>query len=171
MFQGHCDEALATEQRSLAIAVKRTGVDQPITASPLYQIGRIQRRRGHGDEAVASSQHAIAIWEKAVGADLINLAPALTDIGLVELSRQAPLWALPPLKRAQAIWQKHPSDGDPLDKAETRFALARALSDAGRSGDEAHGLAVQARTDCVAADPKAKRQLAEIDAWLAAHGK
>ena len=53
-------------------------------------------------------------------------------------------------------------------RAETRFALARALWDSNRDRARARALAEQAKTDY--ASQGAKSKVAEIDRWLDSHG-
>jgi hypothetical protein len=64
------------------------------------------------------------------------------------------------------MWTR-PSETNPNAPA-TRFALARALWDAGRDRDRARSLAAQARAGYATLGLKGKTQLAEIDAWSAA---
>ena len=168
---GRYDEALPLERRSVAIAEKRLGPTNALVALPLNTLGKTLALRGDSDEAVATWERAMAIIEKQQGRDHIYLIDGLNGIALVHLDRHEPGKALPLLERANAIFAAHPSAGDPLDKARTRFGLARASTELGRGGDAAHALAVQARADAVTAGRKGERQLAAIDTWLAAHPK
>jgi hypothetical protein len=81
------------------------------------------------------------------------------------LGAGAPERAIPRLDRALSIRTTHP--GQPRDLAETRFALARALRDAGRDRERARSLATQAR-DGFAQSGAAKERVAAADVWLAA---
>ncbi|MES1208245.1 MAG: hypothetical protein ABUS79_20105, partial [Pseudomonadota bacterium] len=74
--------------------------------------------------------------------------------------------AIVPLERAFKIREEH--ENDPARRAETRFALARGLWEAGRDRPRARMLAQQAREGYAKAVVKPK--LAEVESWLRAHG-
>jgi len=68
------------------------------------------------------------------------------------------------LEKALTLMSEHP---DPIDQAEARFQLARALPADRRS--RARELANLARTAFAEAGVRAQRYLAEVDEWLATH--
>ncbi len=71
-----------------------------------------------------------------------------------------------PLERAFKI--REAQETDPSRRAETRFALARALWESSRDRARARALAEEARDSYAKAELKAK--LAEVDSWLHLHG-
>jgi hypothetical protein len=75
--------------------------------------------------------------------------------------------ALPLLERALLLRAK---DADPVDVAETRFALARALVATGGDLKRARGLAEAAAAAYAATGEGYPRQRAEIASWLAERG-
>ena len=76
--------------------------------------------------------------------------------------------ALPLLERADRIAETHAPT--PVYRAQTRFALGRALHASGRDPQKGEALVRTARQEYAAAPttPAVKRELAAIDAWLAA---
>ncbi len=70
-----------------------------------------------------------------------------------------------PLERAFKI--REAQETDPSRRAETRFALARALWESGRDWARARALAEEARESYAKAEVKTK--LAEVDTWLHGH--
>ena len=90
-----------------------------------------------------------------------NLGYALTGIGLSYLAEGTSTSALVPLERAFKI--REAQETDPSHRAETRFALARALWSRPAERQRALALSRSARGDC----GDDKKAAAEIDAWLA----
>lgn len=87
--------------------------------------------------------------------------------GEAELSRGRATRALQPLERALKIGQEQRRGG--TDLAETRFALARALSETQRALGRALALATEAREAYARAGKGSAKELAEVDAWLENH--
>jgi tetratricopeptide (TPR) repeat protein len=164
--QGKYDEALDYERRALAIGEKTAGPEHRDTAYALLGLAEALRRQGHPDEALPYYERVRAIGEKTLTATHPIVAGALNGIGLSELARRQPARALPPLERALTLRATPPVDQS--DLAETRFGLAQAEWDASRDRTRARKLALAART-AWATLPQHKKDLAEVDAWLAAH--
>jgi serine/threonine-protein kinase len=98
---------------------------------------------------------------RGTATDAVRECEPLVCVGLAELGRGAPAAARAPLERAIELYLASP--GDPIDLAEARFALARALGRTARGRE----LAAQARAAYAASDAAQADELAAIDAWLA----
>jgi hypothetical protein len=162
--QGKVDDALVEFHGGLALWEKALGKDHPSLSAPLTGIGNAQLARGDARGALLSYQRSIALLEPAVGAEHPDLAEGLTGMGLANLKLAQARRALPVLERALEIQLANP--GDPLGQARTEFALARALVGTGGDRVRAHALATHARA-AYAANEGAKKETAELDAWLA----
>jgi hypothetical protein len=84
------------------------------------------------------NNRALAIWEGTAGREHPDVAYALQGLGDTHLAAGRPADAIAPLERALTI---RAAGSVPDDLAETRFALARALWDAGRDRPRARTLA------------------------------
>ncbi len=163
---GRNQEALEHVDRSIEILENGLGAGHPDLATQLNNRGEILNTLGRSRDARASFEKARIIWERELGLDNRNLAYALTGIGVSYLVEGDPLSALVPLERAFKIREKQ--ETDPSRRAETRFALARALWESGRDRGRARALAEDARESYAKAAVKTK--LAEVDTWLHVHG-
>jgi tetratricopeptide (TPR) repeat protein/predicted Ser/Thr protein kinase len=168
---GKYDEARAYNERALVNMERALGPDHPDVAGTLHNLSSVAQREGKYDEARGYSERALAIMEKAVGPDHLYVAFPLTGLGGAILGQSNPSEALPHLERALTI--RTANHADPMDIAETRFALARALWDAapeaGRDRDRATTLAELARTAYVEAGEVKAKQLEEVQAWEREH--
>jgi serine/threonine protein kinase/tetratricopeptide (TPR) repeat protein len=162
---GRNQEALEHVDRSIEILENGLGAGHPDLATQLNNRGEILNALGRSRDARASFEKARIVWERELGLDNRNLAYALTGIGLSYLSDGDAANAVVPLERAFKI--REAQETDPSRRAETRFALARALWEAGRDRTRARALAVEARESYAKAEIKAK--LAEVDGWLKVH--
>jgi eukaryotic-like serine/threonine-protein kinase len=162
---GRNQEALAHVDRSIQILASGLGAGHPDLATQLNNRGEILNALGRHREARGSFEKARIIWERELGLDDRNLAYALTGIGISYLSEADPTSGIVPLERAFKI--REARETDPSRRAETRFALARALWAAGRDRGRARALAEQAREAYgkIAAEDK----VAEIAAWTRNH--
>ena len=106
------------------------------------------------------------IWERQFGPDAVNLGYALTGIGISYLEQDKPDNALAPLRRALKI-REDTDEVAPADRAETAFALARALWSSSRDRDTARRLAEQARDAYT--HTAVSNALAEVERWLRDH--
>ncbi|HVY39657.1 MAG TPA: serine/threonine-protein kinase [Polyangia bacterium] len=163
---GRYQPALGHIDRALAILQTRLGSDHPYLAQQLCNRGEILNSLGRYTEAREPLERASRIWERELGREAIYRSYALTGIGISYLGEGKPASALEPLERALKI--RLANDVEPADRAETLFALARALWASGRQRDRARALAAQARAayDSAARKPDS----AEVDSWLAEHG-
>jgi tetratricopeptide (TPR) repeat protein len=157
------DQALQLHAEARAIVQKTLGPEHGEVGMCMYRIGEDLMALGRWAEALEQDERALAIVERALGADSLAVASVLGGIGRAELGGGAPERAIPRLERALSIRTTRP--GQPRDLAETRFALARALRDAGRDRDRARSLATQAREGLVHS-VTAKERVAAVDAWL-----
>jgi serine/threonine protein kinase len=160
---GRDQEALAHVDRSIEILSHGLGAEHPEVATQLMNRGEILNGLGRYREARRSFEGARIVWERELGLEHRNLAYVLTGIGESFLSEREALSALTPLERAWKI--REAKETDPARRAETRFALARALWDSERDRVRGQSLAQGARDAYVQAGDKAK--VAEVDTWLA----
>jgi eukaryotic-like serine/threonine-protein kinase len=162
---GRNQEALEHVDRSIEILENGLGAGHPEFATQLSNRGEILNALGRSRDARASFEKARIIWERELGLENRNLAYALTGIGLSYLSEADPLNAISPLERAFKI--REAQETDPSRRAETRFALARALWESARDRPRARALAEEAREGYTKAELRAK--IAEVDTWLHVH--
>jgi serine/threonine protein kinase len=163
---GRNQEALEHVDRSIEILEKGLGSGHPEVATQLSNQGEILNALGRSRDARASFEKARIIWEREFGLDNRNLAYALTGIGVSDLADGDASSAIVPLERAFKI--REAQETDPSRRAETRFALARSLWEAGRDRSRARVLAEEAREGYAKAEIKVK--LTEVEAWLHGHG-
>lgn len=163
---GRNQEALEHVDRSIEILEKGLGAGHPDLATQLNNRGEILNALGRSHDARASFEKARIVWERELGLDNPNLAYALTGIGASYLSEGNASNAIVPLERAFKIREAHESD--PSRRAETRFALARALWESGRERARARSLAEQAHDSYAKAE--LKTNVAEVESWLHLHG-
>jgi serine/threonine protein kinase len=163
---GRNQEALEHVNRSIEILENGLGAGHPDLATQLSNRGEILNALGRPRDARASFEKARIVWERELGLENRDLAYALTGIGLSYLAEADPLNAVSPLERAFKI--REAKETDPSRRAETRFALARALWESGRDRARALALAQEAREGYAKAEVKAR--LAEVEAWLHVHG-
>ncbi len=164
--QGRNEEALVHVDRAIALRGRALGAGHPALATDLNNRGEILNDLRRYQEGRESFQRARLVWERELGPDNLNLGYALTGIGLGHLAERNPTGALVPLERAFKI--RAAQETEPSRRAETSFALARALWEANRDHTRAVALAEQARADYAKTTAKAK--LAEVDRWLAGRG-
>ena len=161
---GRIPEALRLNERVCEMFVAAYGAASTEVAIALSNRGEYLVDLGRPAEGLPFGRDALSM-QAQVGADHPFVAFPLVVIGraLTALGRGAE--AVAPLEHALRI-----READGLDQrliAEARFALARALWDAGVDHARAHRLATQARD--AYANAKDTQDTAAIDAWLAAH--
>jgi tetratricopeptide (TPR) repeat protein len=162
---GRYDEALAATNRALGIETK-LGPESGDVAWALNRLAEIQLEQARFAEALQQYRRALAMWEKSLGPDDFRVAYALTGIGRALCGLHDARGALPPLERAKRLRERSP--GEPMLIATSKFALARALAQVGGNRERAHSLALEARAGFL--QPGYKKQLGEVDAWLADAG-
>jgi tetratricopeptide (TPR) repeat protein len=161
-------EGLTHADRSVALLESGLGAGHPDLATQLSNRGEILDALGRHREARASFERARVIWEREFGLDDRNLAYALTGIGGSYLAEGDPVNALAPLERAFKIREAHEIDWP--RRAETRFALARALWESNRDRVRARALAEQAKEGYAKGPGGTKAKVAEVEGWLRGHG-
>jgi serine/threonine protein kinase/tetratricopeptide (TPR) repeat protein len=159
--QGRAAEARADYQKTLDIWTAKLGAEHPSVSAALDGLGDALLAEGKTAAAMSYYRRALALGEKTLGPTHPELADALIGIGLVELAGGASKRAIAPLERALALREK---DGDAIELARARFALARAL--AGTNVTGATALANQARSAYAQSAAGNARELGEIDRWL-----
>jgi tetratricopeptide (TPR) repeat protein len=158
------DEALIHINRSIAVLRNGLGAGHPDLANQLSNRGEILNALGKHKDARESFEQAQRIWERELGTDSPALADALTGIGTAYIAEGNPANAIIPLERARKI--RESSDG--LSKvAETNFALAKALWEAGRDRARAVKLAEEARAAYLR--DAAEKQGQAIENWIQRH--
>ena len=161
------DEAEPRYHEAMALWRRAYGEEHPYLAEGYDGLGALENDRGRPEAALVQHRRAHEIREKKHGANHPRLAYSLTGEGkaLVALGRAGE--ALPLLERALRLRSK---DADPVELAETRFALAKALRALGRDRTRARTLAEQAAVAYTEAGPRGVRQRTEIAAWLQKQG-
>ena len=130
------------------------------TGETLLALGQLAR-------AQADFAQALEILEAKLGPQHADLAFPLKGLGLTDLRAGRPRDALPPLERALVLTESAPG-ADPQERAEIRWALARALRAVGREPARARELAEAAATDYRGLGNDWKDRVREIERWLAA---
>jgi tetratricopeptide (TPR) repeat protein len=163
-------EALTHVDRSIMLLENGLGAGHPDLATQLSNRGEILDALGRHREARQSFERARVIWERELGLDDRNLAYALTGIGSSYLAEGDPDSALAPLERAFRL--REALEADWSRRAETRFALARALWESNRDRGRARALAEQAKEGYAkgAGTSSMKTKLAEVEGWLRQRG-
>jgi len=162
---GRFEEALAYNDRSVAILRKGLGPGHPEYAMALSNRGEILNALGRYSDARHEFENAREIWERELGANDRYLGYALTGLGVSYLAEGKPAEARIPLERALQI--REASEKEVQRRAETSFVLARALWESGRDKRRARGLAETAKQGYSKASDKAK--LREVETWLRSH--
>ena len=116
---------------------------------------------GQAETARRHYERTLAVWEKNLGAEHPRLAHPLMRLGKQMLARKQPRQALPLLERAVKL--REGAAGDPVDLAEVRFALARALWD---TGERQRALALATGACDVFVARQRARNLDEVATWL-----
>ncbi|HEV3032242.1 MAG TPA: serine/threonine-protein kinase [Polyangia bacterium] len=167
--QCELDEALPTSQRAVDIVSAALGLAHPLTAVILSNHAELLCHVGRFDEARVAVTQALAVLEPESDPSALSLTYALRTLGLCHLAADRWDEALVVLERAASI--RETSGNTPLRLAEVHFPLARAIDEARGDRARAVALANQARREYEQAPktPLAARDLAELDAWLAAH--
>ena len=160
---GRDKEALEENERAVGVLERALGRRHPDLAGHIYNRGEIRLALGQITEARADFERSLSIWTEELPPDHIYNSLPLTGIGLAILAEgKSVREAIDPLERAFKIRESAPAE--PKMRAETMFALARALWEAGpnitRDHKRAVGLAESAR-DMFPADEDAERRKVE----------
>jgi tetratricopeptide (TPR) repeat protein len=162
---GRNEEALVHNDRSVKLMRAGLGADHPNLAMSLNDQGETLNALGRYAQARQSFRQALVIWEREIAPESRDVAYVLTGIGIGYLAEGKADEALVPLERALKI--RETQEPELAKRAETKFALARALWAANRSRDRARLLAGQAKQEYSKA--LAKDKILEIDGWLRGH--
>ncbi|HYO51239.1 serine/threonine-protein kinase [Archangium sp.] len=161
---GKTDEALKVLHQAVEAAERARGPEHPDVAVPCSTLGLVLVDAGRPTEALSYFERALRLREHALGAQHPELAAPLTGRGEVLLKLGRPTEALAPLERALALRESHAVP--PVELAETRFALARALWDSRKDGARARELAQKAES--ALEQPGTRSLRARVQAWLGA---
>ncbi|HZN93499.1 MAG TPA: tetratricopeptide repeat protein, partial [Myxococcales bacterium] len=156
------DEALPLANRALRLAETKLGREHPATADALDNRADVLLEQGHPREALIDAERALAVRRKGKGS-MVAEAFSLNTIGRAQLQLGRLPEAIASLERAASL--KPPNAAV---MADIELGLARALAAAHRDPARAQALAGSARSRFEQLHHA--RRLAELDAWLAAHG-
>ena len=162
---GQNSEALQHNDRAMEILQKALGAEHPDFAIQLNNRGEILRALARPSEARASFERARGIWERELGVDHLVLGYALTGIGETFLDEGEFEAAIAPLERALTL--RDQKDSASARRAETRFALARALWSGARDTNRARAQTLAERAKAEYAEANMIGKVAEIQKWLA----
>ncbi len=159
-------EAVELFQKSIAIYDKAGATDHPNLGITLINLEDVLISDHRYLEARAAATRAIAIFQNRLGPDDPMLAFPLYALGRCALYTGHAAEAIDPLERAVKLTD--PATSDPTNLAGFRFALARALWDAGRDRTRARELARLA-LPAMQAQAGAEAQVHEVETWLKTH--
>jgi tetratricopeptide (TPR) repeat protein len=165
---GRYEEAREACERAVHILVDQhaVGPDHPVIGAAWDCLGFVSYDAHRYDEAIVRFGRAVAISERA-SPDMPEHALALAHLSEAYLAKGRARDALPLLTRAVAVMESHQVVLG--DRAELRFALARALWTTGSDRKRALTLAADARDDFAAVGAGRKDDLERLDEWLAGH--
>jgi tetratricopeptide (TPR) repeat protein len=164
--QGKTQEALEVLRQAVTAAEQARGPEHPDVALPCSTLGQVLVEAGRPTEALGYFERALRLRQNKLGARHPELAFPLTGQGEALLKLGRPAEALAPLERALSVRQT--SAVPPVELAETRFALARALWEAGGDKERARRLAQEAES--ALAHPGSEALRTRVQAWLASRG-
>jgi tetratricopeptide (TPR) repeat protein len=164
---GRLDEADAELRLALTVITAALGEDDSQAALCHNELGRALLAKKRIGEARVEFQKAFDIERAVRTSGHVNLAYGLHGLGACALAERAPARALAPLEQALALRESR--EGDPLELAETRFALARAIWDAGGDRSRAVALAAAAAEALATRGPAGAALARDIEAWRATH--
>jgi eukaryotic-like serine/threonine-protein kinase len=165
---GSYADAKALLERALAIREEALGPDHSDVATSLANLAEVHRVTQSYAEAKALHERALAIKEEALGPEHPDLAYSLVGLSRVALARGRAADAVVLAERAVKV--REDGSAPAGEEAEARFVLARALWDASRERPRALAVAEQAREAYREAGDGEATALAEVEAWLRAHG-
>ena len=165
--QGALAQSQQASERALEILSAALGPDHETLADVYCNLARALALQGQLEPAAAHLARALAASERTHGPDGAPLAKPLTGQGLLALIRGRPTEAVPLFERALALGGLQ----NPIELAELRLGLARALWDTRQDQPRARTLAEQARAELTraGANPAAAEIAGALDRWLADH--
>ncbi len=168
--RGEFEEAREYDERALAIREKVMAKDHPDLAQNYNNLGTDFHRLQQYERARELHARALAIYEVKLAPEHDDIAMTLSALADDLLALGDPNGALPLAERAHRM-REHAAI-DPVQLANTQWALARALFDAKeRDRPRAIQLAEKARATFAAAPMSPDNRLAEISAWLRRHAR
>ncbi len=169
---GEREKGMAKTREALAIFEAALPPDHVHLGPPLTGIGEGLVAMGRPGEAVPYYERALALQRKALGEDAADLAPTLYGLAEAYLRGGRPAVALPLAEHMQVIYAKQ--GGEPRDRAEGAFLLARVLWATGGDRQRAIAQASAAREILVEEVPANAEAAAvvskQIERWLAERG-
>jgi eukaryotic-like serine/threonine-protein kinase len=161
---GAYEDAKAVHERALAIREKALGSEHPQVAESLDNLAATHRAMGAYDDAKALHERALAIRERSSVAEHPDVALSLVGLAAIALEQHRASDAVELARRAVSVRER--GNVLPIELAEARFVLARALVEAGSSPVEAARLAEQALDAYREAGSDA---VVEVERWREAH--
>ncbi|MCX4246787.1 serine/threonine-protein kinase [Paraliomyxa miuraensis] len=123
--QGRHEAALDHMRRATTIAERSRGPSHPQVAGGHDAIAQVLLQAGRPAEAEPEFEAAIAGFDRGLGPEHPGVAEPLLGLGQARLALNRPEDAVASLERALGLIQT--ADVPPVQLADTRFALARAL--------------------------------------------
>ncbi|MCX4240329.1 serine/threonine-protein kinase [Paraliomyxa miuraensis] len=159
------EQALPMLERAVAVLRKVLGPEHPHVG--VFELNVADSLLGLGRPAEAEARYRVAlpIMEAGFGPDHIYVSYVVVGLGRALHAQGAVADAREQLERGVALQAGGGVPDD--DRAEALFALAKALDDDERT--RARTLAQQARERFVEAGIGRRRELAEVEDWLASH--
>jgi tetratricopeptide (TPR) repeat protein len=159
--------ALAGHRRAQRIFEEKLGAEHPYVAESLAAQAWLLVELGQPAAALPLAERAARMAEK-LAPESPQLGKALARLGEAHLALGQAARAIAPLERALQL--AGPQNEALFNvRAEACFSLARVLERARRDRPRALALAEEARKLYAAQGPPARRDVAQIDSWLAAH--
>ncbi len=162
-------DANAATKRAMEILDAALGPEHPERAKTLATRAQILFRSGHRAEARQCATESLVVLERDTNPRGLAVTIPMRTLALCHLAEDKPEEALPLLERAADI--RESLRISPLWLAEIHVPLGLALY--ARRKDRPRGLALirQAREEyrLAAVTPLVARDIAELDAWMAAH--
>jgi tetratricopeptide (TPR) repeat protein len=156
------EQVLKARQLTLAKTDAKTADAHANVGMLLVELGRLDEAMAHFDEARGILQ--------GYPRDHFSQAEALLGIGKVQLARRQGAKAKEPLEQVLALCEKKEGFRFEYTRARAHFLLGRALFEGLHQPKEGLALAGDARAALVGfGAERFRRDVAEIDAWLAAH--
>ena len=155
----HPDRAIELADRCLALAKPHPDAVSGIRGSLLIHRGEALMMLGRFEEAAVDCRESLALLEPLSPAEVSD--EPLTCLGRATIALGRVKEGIGQLERAATLVKRE----DPFSLSLTRFALARALTSAGREPERARKLAEQAH-DALQRCPAHAARTAEIERWL-----
>jgi tetratricopeptide (TPR) repeat protein len=164
LHEGRWADALGNATVARDILAQTEGPESLVVAGPerdrSVALGALHRY----DEAFAAASRALEIIEKAKTDGEPRLPGALSDLCEVQIAQDKDADCIPNVERAIALIEAKGPGADPLELADARYLLARAMWEAKRDRPRALQIAAQAEHE----HPLAERRKIIAD-WIAQH--